>query len=412
MRSVLRRSARRAVELVGLAIALVVAACADPVPRFDVRVQFETQRGCTGGCDAYGLGCGGLVGIRIVDAEAPSEVYAQTCIEVDRADSLCSLRDIDVARLRDIPATTVQIQAAVWKPDATRFGDPMACPTDTMFDLQGVPVLTNPELALGGAVYFQPGSAPVARVALSCVNANALDSPECLANTIRVDAARVHDVETTLSVPPNQARALDVFIAKPSERVVSPGVFEWIIETQNSFELSLDEAAGVPQWNGAFIADFDDTACILAIDKSATMPTTSAHCVDVSPGITELPGMRGWLVSEADLDVFLAALALNAVPSTGFVVGRVVDDLGYPVADVSVSPRDLGVWSSVSYLSEDRTTTLNTLTTSNGYFFSTNAEPNTAWEAQSVDGRQEDGTYRAGLIAGKVSTVQIRLLGL
>lgn len=373
-------------------------------------------------CADFGMDCGAIFGLRIVDADVvsdgegglvPREIHAARCVRVPKATSLCGLDQVSLPMFEPVPADRkLQIQIALWSPQVLNIVDDdvvtaETCPMEGAFDLQGIPRLVPPTPAFGGSLYFTAGQTAFIDVPLACTNPPDLYAG-CIGEIVNV-TARVDDLETTIFVPPNHAPALDVAIAKPTEQPIDENTSEWVTLTEDIHELTLDEDSLVPAWNGAVIEDFDATACILTLDKSETQPTTSALCTDVIPNVEELPNMRGLLISEENLAQFLVAIGLTQLPSRGLVVGRVVDHIGNPLSGVRVEPLDPLATATVSYLTNDRLSTTETVTNNNGYFFSPDAAFNTAWRAEHLDGRREDGNYRAGLLAGKVSVVLIEM---
>ncbi len=398
---------------------------ADPLPGFDMRIRFNTDglhRCLENDCSMYGLACGAVLGLRIVDAETtedgegnmvPKAVYVDRCIPVLSSSTMCALGDLDIGDLPEVPAKMLQLQIALWSPKALGLGPsdpitPETCPKDNVFDLQGIPRLTNPQPAFGGAVYFEAGKNAFVDLPLACPNPTDVNTAACLPSTVVV-TAKVDDLETTIFVPPGQAQAMTVSIAKPTERQIDLVNTEWVIENANSHDLVLDEDALIPEWMDAVTEDFGNTACVLALDKAETRPTTSAHCTAVDPTAEELPDMRGFLVSETNREKFLAALSLPDLPPQGLVIGRVVDHFGNPLAGVAVRPFDDLLDVDVRYLNEGRDGTTKLTTSSNGYFFVTDAPFGTAWTAEHLDGRKEDGNYNAGLLVGKISVLKIEM---
>lgn|GEM_PF-1802742 len=414
------------------ALAALLAACGpdDPFPSFEMKVHFNTDllgRCSSEDCASYGMGCGAILSLRIVDSETtvddtgqrvPKKVYVKKCMRIPEADSLCALADIDLGNLPEVPADpdkTLRLEIALWSPgdlgvEDTDVVTTETCPKD-IFDLQGIPLLSPKyaQPAFGGAWYFRAGYDAIVDVPLACTDPEALNAPTCLANAVLV-TARVNNLESGIFVPPLQAHALTVSIAKPTEQPIDQSNSEWVILPGNSHDLALDTEALIPVWSAAVQEDFGNTACVLALDRNEVQPTTSALCTGIDPTADELPNMRGFLVSEDNRITFLGALGLAELPAPGLVIGRVVDDTGNPLRGVQVRPANGDSTIEVKYLSEDRMTTTSIITSANGYFFVENAPFGTAWEAeQIVDHRRENGTYRAGNLVGKISVIQIEM---
>lgn len=396
-----------------LVLFTLLAACGPTSVPFGISMRLqrdETSEMCpTNSCDLVALGCDAKVSLRIINAEEPNIVYLSKCIVVQGGDgiNLCAIADInDMIGDVQIPNTMVQIQLAVWS--APPGSDDTECPVAAFSDDGLVSTTVSPAPALGGASYFQVGSASVATVTLGCVNVPALDDPVCaLPNGLNV-LTNVLD-ETGLSVSGVTTNRLHVFVGEPS--------FD---STSGDFELPSSEATPmlrtnlepIPLWK-ANVPGFDQSACI-EVDTTSTQGTvpTTLTCALVDPQVTEM-----MIDGTVFLDTTPAALqaALGTLPPTGLVYGRVVDHTGTFAAGVTVTATQ----GTVLYLNDTLDSTNDgsgqplTATTASGAFLSLDAPyevggvPN-QWAA--TDGNVvSEGTVIGGRVTGMVSIVQMRL---
>ena len=384
-----------------------IACGGDDVVPFSIQLGFEA--GCAErSCEDYGMACGASVGIRIVDAESlagvdagagESPIIFEQCVQIEPgADrTLCELDDIELT-FPDVPARRVQIQVALWRPET--LDDPSHCPTD-IFDYRGEPLRVDPQPAFGGANYFDVGGDAVAQVTLWCSDPAQLDADECLPATQVVNAT-LDDIVTGVVVTTEEAANFDVSVGEPRQ----PSEEEWVLEPGDTYALDL-VAAATPSWTAAGLPNFSATVCVLALDKLVAESVTAVTCTDdLTPSPHGPLELAASVLDKGVLTQILTAAELAGFPAEGLVVGRVVNDVGSPLAGVVVS----GTSATVQYLSADRLSVDGTETSTDAFFISRDAEYNTRWTAiQPIDGREEDGEFRAGLIAGKVSLVTIKM---
>ncbi len=380
---------------------VALAACSDSAaPSFSIGLDFDSTSCARDSCDGYAMSCGARLSIRIVDANATSDApYTSQCVELE-GDTLCSLDQLDV-ELGSVPVGRARIEVALWDP--AQIGP--SCPDEDIFTVGNdarprADFLPNP--AFGGASYVDVGSATEVRVLLHCDDALQLDAPECRdATTV---SAGVQDLTTGLFVVPEEAIDLLVSVGEPRTRPTGAGEVEWVLEPGDTTPLDIETLEPVPQWMGEAPRRFGRAACIVVLgnEPQATRTVTCSPAEEMRPQLD----LQGYLLPKARLDEILAAAELTTFPQQGLVIGRVVDELGAPAAGVTLVPEQ----GSVQYLSEDGTTFLGRdRTSSNGYFISRDAPFATRWRAFLGATPAESGEFRAGLIAGKASVLEIRL---
>lgn len=167
----------------GLTFAIVlvlVSACqGDGEVPFRLHIVFGSGEGgpreCEQACDAYGLACGGTLGLRIADARDLEVAHYFNCVTVSPAEDLCSLGELDFT-FGQLPAGPARIEVALWNPDA--LGE-QRCMNEPFFDLQGEPLPVTPAPAVAGATFFDIGAEADVYVPMTCVVPAQLDRPEC-----------------------------------------------------------------------------------------------------------------------------------------------------------------------------------------------------------------------------------------
>src|SRR6185436_5481704 len=104
----------------------------------------------------------------------------------------------------------------------------------------------------------------------------------------------------------------------------------------------------------------------------------------------------GLVMQDGTLQKILTAANLDEIPAEGLIIGLVRDETNRPAAGVTVAPKP--AMGSVSYLGANLESVGGTMTTTSGYFISTDIPYNSTWVASDASGRQQAGSYRTGLI--------------
>jgi hypothetical protein len=389
----------------GLICAAGCTKTADPLGPFSVVLTLDQSAGSfcpSENCADYGMSCGAVIAIGMLDTEMGNTPVVDECETLDAADSICGLRDISQMTFYSIPPHRLRISVAAWRPGVLPDDK---CPNEDIFNDRGFPKDDFfPRPAFARSIVFDAGSDDDrAELALSCPDPQQLDQEECNVDTIRVEA-RVDDMVGLLDLTSERARELDVGAAAPRMIPGTPGGNAYVIDNSNTVELDFEDGA-VP----SFVADVDDpigTTVCTVVDDSAPQSTAAASCADVDAEDDPLE-LRGVLLETETLDAILTAMASPGFPDDGLVVGRVVDHTGVPLAGVTLATDGD---STIGYLSDDlQTLTGGGATTTSGYFVSTDAAFGSRWTAVSGDGRREEGAPRAGLVREKVSTLIVRM---
>jgi hypothetical protein len=418
-------------------IFLVLACNGVPDEPFEIRLRLNPERGCQASCTDYPMNCVGALSVRIVPAEFPDPpdaglgedagvvaepALAEHCVTFGRTDStaerapdLCSLGEVPLS-FQDLPAEMVRIQVAVWS--VTELGtmdngDP-ECPKHDIFNLTGG---TNfdPQPAVAGWGYFDLSEITVAEIDLACGNPEQLTA--CVDDRTLVNA-RVENLESLVFVDGVTAGDLRVSVAEPVARQNDMGDLEYVIPA-GDHELTLEADGPVPTWFATVDDQFEQIACVEVLNRVVPQSTASVVCKRTVPGndfslngpTQQTPAAQAAAyLPKAVLDEILAAASLPGVPEKGLVIGRVVDHLGSPEADVTVDAEtEVPSHGEVLYLDADRMGLNDVQTTSNGYFVAREVPFGTRWTALSNDGRGERGEYVAGLVVGKITVLVIRL---
>lgn len=374
---------------------------------FEIQLSFSDSAsfGCPStACADYGLACGGVLHLRVVEAEpdaSGSDVVLDSYCVSFSGDNLCALDDIGLS-LRSVPAKMLRLQVAIWSQADAATGN---CPTPR-FDAANRPINFAPTPAFGGQIWFPAGELPVAEIPLSCPNPEQLDDAECqVPPAVTRVSAGVTDLDLGVFVPPAPAANLRVSVGEPIQRLGPTGP-QWLLEPSRSFNLPQSVEAPVPLWGADVAAEFQQTACLQVLEEAQPGAITTIKCDRLAAPNSPVFSSTGFFLGKANVDAMLAAAAISPFPLSGVLIGRVVDHLGEPAAGAIVAP-DFG---SVAYLSADRTTTVGqTTTSSNGYFISTDVPFDTRWQAVAIDGRKENAEYRGGLVVGKIAMVRIVL---
>jgi hypothetical protein len=371
-------------------------------------------------CANYPMRCGAKIMVRIVDA-AETEVLGEICQTVSNSElvdagaegvpplTLCELRPTgSQATLRGIPFQMVRIQVAVWAPNDP---DDAECPAGDIFDgLGGLRSNFNPQPAFGGAVYFDMNrSDSQVWVDLRCSDVEQINADWCeMGSDSTPIVARVDDLSTGITVSEVQAEKLDVAAAEPRPTSGSPDTIEYEIPNDALLHLShaVEPGGQPPTFTGEETGEIEGTLCVVVEETGAR--TQAAVCEDVVAGTSPVE-LRGIRVSDELMEDFLGILGQERFPSSGMVIGRVLDHNGSPLEAVtlSVSGQPEVV---VEYLNENRTAFDGAATASHGYFISRNAPFGSVWLAFHPDGRREAaGTLRTGVIQNRISPLILRM---
>lgn len=402
---------RRVATLAALAPVLA-AACArnpDQPGPINIRLELDQRPGsfCSSdGCRAYGMSCGAVLMINLFDVEDGAPVVDECEKNVPPADSICGLAAIGQPNFYNIPPHNLRISVAAWRPGVLPDDE---CPNGDIFDDVGMPSADfTPRPAFGGSVRFDAAEVEYEVVVpLSCTDSLQLDSEECTGPGMDTThlLAQVDDMVSLLDLTTERAVQLDVRAAAPRQ-VAGSGGLEYVIENSGSIELGLQDGP-VPSFTADVMEPLEETVCVVVRDDSVPESTSVASCgpFDASADPVEL---RGVLLEKETLDRILAAIGTE-FPEQGLVVGRVVDHDGAPLAGVSLTV-DGPIDAAVEYLSADLTAVEGTATSESGFFISRDAPFDAAWSAERLlDGRQQQGEPRAGLVRGKVSALIVRM---
>jgi hypothetical protein len=394
-------------------MASLLACGGDPQP-FEIKLRLTQGPlyGCLStDCVDYGMSCGALLSVRLIDADdfgsEEPRIYGEACTVISDAEDLCAIGDLDLS-FPEIPADrTIQVQVAVWEPPADN--QPVACP-ENVFDLQGIPLDRTPQPAFGGVGYLEAGSAEMVEIFLACRQPELVDKAACL-STNRV-TVRLDDMQALVPVRLEDAPSLGVAVGEPQlETEVDPP--EWVIRPTNTFQMELVQPSPIPPvWNRNDVPSFEQNACVL-VTPDVAQATTAVTCTkDLSLESDGRIDLSGLALPEQVLQQLLTAAGIVTFPPEGLVIGRVVNHLGAPLDNVLVSPVPPGGETvTVEYVDATRSSTATGGPTStDGFFISRNAPFDTRWEATHVgDGRVQAGEFRAGLIADKVSVVVVEM---
>lgn len=402
----------------GVIAALALAACApgDDERAGAVRLSFDTERpgsGCASDdCEDYGLSCGATMLVRWID-EDTGEVALSTdgqpleeCRALAPAESMCALRVLDPPlTFFGVPEQDahLRVEVALWAPDQVAAN---ACPEGRLFDLRGVPLAIEPQPAFAGAAHVQTSDQDSVRVEMTCSDPTQLDAAECaLDPSIRVEA-QLTDLASVLSVTATQAENLSVDAAEPITVPLDGGGTQTVIDATSVLPLPLLEVAPVPTFGASTSQAFGTTVCTQVLEV-APQATTAVTCEPVLSGSRRLD-LHGLLVPKEIVDAALAALGEPAFPTTGLVIGRVVDAASSPQGGVEVEVEG----GTVLYFDPQFGLVPGGQTAASGYFLSTDAPFGARLSARHTsDGRREDASYRAGLVRGRLTAVVVRLEG-
>lgn len=404
-----------------LALALTaLAACSQPplTVTFDVTSGDEDacfimgdQRATS--CSDVALSCRSVVSIRVYSPDDESSPYISVCKELTGQPDLCAIAGVDLPDPpQPIPDQTLEVDIVVF-PYSAAMIDPVTgdldCPVGVQFDANGFPIGADepctdapatqcpPDPAIGGRAYYHPGDS-VTNVPLGCVDIAQVDSPTCSGSSSVEVMAAVDDFDTDESVPTTLADELTVSVGEP--KVTANGsATQYTLDPADAFPLELTTMAPVPGWSADIGASFT-SPCVEVLEDGAEMTATLSCTSHVDPTATSLQ-FEGWRLSKATLDEILGALGMAEFPDAGLVVGVVLDPLGNPLANQTVTSG----MGTIEYLSADRTTIVAGETSASGIFVSADAGFGTSFSVAS--GVQTASGY-GGLVEGKVTIVVLQ----
>lgn len=364
--------------------------------------------------------CGAVLSVRIVDADtlgsdagpgsdasSSATLYGDYCGVLAAPDQdaggLCAVRKEDIS-FPNIPTRTMQVQVAIWPPPPE--GQDAGCPTD-VFDLRGIPLDKAPQPAFGGVGYLEAGKDKEVEVMLACRDPQLIDEPACLStSTVTVT---LEDMQNLVPVRAEDAPLLRVDVAEPAiDFKTDPP--QWVITEPTLHKAFYQDGRIPPTWEATDVPTFIEHACVQVSQSDVPQPASVVTCTDdlslENDGTLALDGL---MLPESVLEQLLSAANIAALPSSGIVIGRVVDAVGAPLAGVTVKPNpDNNV--NLQYVDATRTTVSPFGPTSaDGFFLSRDAPFDTVWEATDSAGRVQAGEFRAGLVSGKVSVVVIQM---
>jgi hypothetical protein len=409
------------VKLAAVLIVVVVVACSQPplTLTFDVTDGAEDACFLTGNqrattCSDVSLSCRSVVSIRVYSPNDESSPYISVCKELTGQPDLCAIAGVDLPDPPQGPISdqTLEVDIVVF-PYSAATTDPVTgdliCPVGVSFDANGFPIGADepctdapatqcpPDPAIGGRAFYHPGDS-VTNVALGCVDIAQVDSPTCSGSASVEIMAAVDDFDTDESVQTALADELTVSVGEPEATPTGSGT-QYTLDPANAFPLELTTMAPVPGWSADIAASFT-SPCVEVLEDGAEMTATLACKSHVDPAAASLQ-FEGWRLSKSTLDQILGALGMAEFPDTGLVVGVVLDPLGTPLANQTVSSGT----GTIEYLSADRSSVVAGATTASGIFVSTDADFGTSWSVAS--GVQSASGY-GGLVEGKVTVVVLQ----
>jgi hypothetical protein len=429
-----------------LPLALLLASgCGGPDPvDFKIRFSLSTDPAAncaSDSCGDFAMGCGATLGIRVVAADdLASAAEADGSIMpldgdckyvppvTDAAPTLCDVDSVAPSiQLQGVRTGMAMVQVAIGPPPANP-EDPPVCPESMFgFNLLGFPLEAPDQPAFGGSAYFDVGSRDQVDVALGCPDPSLVNNPDCLPKRQSV-TVKLRDMETDGLIRTDIGSLLTVSVGEPGvDNTTDPPTQEFLAGDTTNADLELTSSPAL--WKAEGVDVFDKFACMLVnLATITTVSCTKDPQPDPTDGHFDLFGLylpdehddQPTVLPRRDAIGQLLTAALDAgiinfpFPSTGMVIGRVIDKAGVGLAGVRVTGSPV---SSVGYFTEDADGNLigvdetgGAVTRANGYFLSLDAPFGTQWSAeQTVDLRREAGTYHAGLIANKVSIVLIRM---
>jgi len=413
------RASRVAARSGAAALLVLVAACAEPPLKLEIRVSELEELACGGTtCDQVTMQCNAVAGIRIVDPSDPTAPYLTLCEDIlfneDRY--LCSLSRLRLDDTIPLPVDTLEVQVVIFPADdlyRDANGQPI-CPATVKFDsANGFPLypvaMANPldpnetksaRPAIGGRGFWQPGDDQVV-VEVGCPDLPALNEPTCEGIMTVEVRAQVTDFDTSLSVSPSLGNQLAVAVGEP-QLITLPMAQEYVLNPADTTELDRNAIQPIPTWRVDVPHTFLNFACLEVLESAAGTTATLA-CKSASSTTSSLDFIGTRLAKET-LDAILLA-AGNPSLDKGITIGIVLDDAG-PSANrtITLNPGGAG---TVRYLSADGTNFNAPTTTAAGIFISEDAPFGTQFE--TVKG-SDVATGIGGIVNNKITIVQLRFV--
>jgi hypothetical protein len=394
---------RRAV--LAIIASLAAGACDGGSSQFRVHLSWRTEGSlaCPAAhCTQMPLGCDAMVSVRVIDARDPDVVYVDQCLPLAAGPDLCGIGALPLLSDRPVPRTAVRVQVAMWP--RSEVGD--SCPAPVEFDPSGLPQLRGLHPSVGGEHLVIAGDSDEVEIAMGCANIDALAGEACLADQPIRARATVDDFQQRSMVAPATAEYLILSAGAPVERPGKGTDTEWELRPGDLAQLVADRTSRqIPAWTGPLPTDLGDTVCLEVLHRTEGAPT--ATCRSVPPAARSLD-LSGAYVSPALRKIVLDALALDALPADGLVLGRVVDRRGEPVEGIAVAPTPP---AKIVYIADDGKHIDEAIatTSASGMFVSIDAGPGTTWSAAASGPAPATPAAVGGRIAGHMTIVELVL---
>lgn len=403
-----------------LAVLALVAGCGNDPP---FSLQFRLTPGdtqmCTSDtgshatdCSEVTMLCDAVVSIRIFPPSDPTAPYISVCKPLTGKKDVCSIAGVDLpAPVVPVPRQRLRVEMAVY-PSYELRKDPdgnYLCPTDVAFSANGFPseetppcdstitdptdpMYCQPPVAIGGSALYSPGD-PETVVDLGCINPGLLqDRMTCTGANQTIVNATVNDFDTAVPITPTLADRLAISVGEPKA-----SGSEFVLNPSDTRPLDRTTIQPIPAWSGDVDIKFVTAACLDVRDDSAGSTATLSCVAPMGSPTIDITGIR---LSAATLSHLLTALNLTAFPDKGLVIGMVLDDVGNPLPNMTVTPSGMNV--SIGYLTDDRQNIVGGSTNTPGVFVSTDAPFGTTF---SVRAGMQMVTGIGGLVSGKVTVV-------
>jgi hypothetical protein len=408
--------------------AISVAACGSDPP-FSLRFKLTsgTTEQCIGdtgvpaqSCADVTMLCDGVVQIVVAPPNDLTAPFTSVCKPLS-GKTVCAIAGVDLPRPA-MPVADQRLLVTMAVYPAYRIPlDPISgelhCPPPFAFSADGFPTTIQPICddtisdpndpmycwpipAIGGTAYYSPGD-PETVVDLGCADLRQLtDRTTCLGQNVVAVTATVDDFDSEVPVAPSTADRLAVAVGEPMALTST----EWALDTANERPLARTVLQPVPGWGANVDLMFTSTACLAVLEDDA-QATTALTCIPVAPDqkTIDITGIR---LAKTTLNQVLAAIGAPTFPSSGLVVGIVLDYLGNPLPNMAVTPSDPQV--IVDYLSADRSTIIAGGTSSTGIFITKDARAVFGTTFSARGGPLQIATGIGGLVDGKVDVVVLQ----